>query len=1043
MWTPKRVILLALGFALLFGLYLLYAHYLGGIDGLPPLPEACLPSLDSVDLPAPRPNLVDERLTMAFGERCPELSRPIRVELHSRGLVLSTDSFVPERGGERDGQVLIKPLSLAIFKKTAPNQYPEITTVKANRAYLRFDRPINNIPDMAKAKIIGAELIDETQVVNYRGKPRAKNEELFVEVRRGSVFYQDRSHDPPGKERLPDIWTERTLSLLDFQSKPKPTSISGDGMAVFLTKDTSAKAPNAPANRKAKAETVSGVDRIVLHSNVTMHLFADSNSGFLANSSKPENKPKGKPAEQADAAKASSQPPPKDEIQIDTEGPFSYDVTKDLAHFNFPEKAGVPISNRVHVRRIRQPGPMFDQLDCDRLELQFHRKKPGEAKPAKPGEDHSVELEIETAHALGREVVLTSDSEVLNVSQANDFFYDARTKSSRIKGEAGVVVCKDGHDLEARELQIEDHPTGRRLTALGPGTIGLLDKATRKRSLTAHWNDKLLSSKDGEQDLLVLTGDANFNDEEHGQYLSGDELKVWLEANPKTQAKPGDTGQNARRPQRVEATGHVLTRSREMAIHDTDKLILTFKDGPPRATLTPAARPAPASPGPVTRLPEPNRPGAVTPPLGASVPGPAPDNKPARPIDLSAHLVEARVLRMEDGKNELDRLWTEGVVRVHQAPEKPDEKGLDIKGDTLELTKQADGNRLVVTGDLAELQIDKLFIRGPQVHIDQSENKAWVNGVGAMTMRSNRSFQGNALDHEVDMTVYWNKSMLFHGDNAEFTGSVQAEQENARLACQALQVTLDRPVSLKEGQKSGSPAKVDKMVCDRSVRVEDTDYQNGKIVKYQRLDCRELIVNNLDGTAHAIGPGLVRIHQRGDAGPQVTLGQPAPTSPSQAKKDQEMKLTLVRFTGKMWADNQSHTATFYENIETIHLPTEDRELDPDPDHLPYEAVFLRCTDRLKVYNRAENGKSNQQLEALGRVWCSTQNSIAQAEKVTYHEGKDQLIFDGGEGGYARLRQVQAPGTPGRNVEAKQIIYMRKTGEVRTIGARGINGITSP
>jgi hypothetical protein len=165
--------------------------------------------------------------------------------------------------------------------------------------------------------------------------------------------------------------------------------------------------------------------------------------------------------------------------------------------------------------------------------------------------------------------------------------------------------------------------------------------------------------------------------------------------------------------------------------------------------------------------------------------------------------------------------------------------------------------------------------------------------------------------------------------------------------------------------------------------------------------------------------------------------------PNQAKKDQEMKLTLVRFTGKMWADNQSHTATFYENIETIHLPTEDRELDPDPDHLPYEAVYLSCTDRLKVYNRPENGKSNQQLEALGRVRCSTQNSIAQAEKVTYHEGKDQLIFDGGEGGFARLRQLQSQGTPGRNVEAKQIIYMRKTGEVRTSGARGINGITSP
>src|SRR5262249_39116467 len=79
--------------------------------------------------------------------------------------------------------------------------------------------------------------------------------------------------------------------------------------------------------------------------------------------------------------------------------------------------------------------------------------------------------------------------------------------------------------------------------------------------------------------------------------------------------------------------------------------------------------------------------------------------KPSRPIDLSARLVEAHVLR--DGeKNELDRLWTEGRVHVTQAPANPDEKGVDIQGETLKMIRRAEGNLLTVTGDLGQLRLD-------------------------------------------------------------------------------------------------------------------------------------------------------------------------------------------------------------------------------------------------------------------------------------------------------------------------------------------------
>ena len=43
MWTPKRVLILVGGFALFLVGYAIYSYFLGGIDGLPPLPPEMLP----------------------------------------------------------------------------------------------------------------------------------------------------------------------------------------------------------------------------------------------------------------------------------------------------------------------------------------------------------------------------------------------------------------------------------------------------------------------------------------------------------------------------------------------------------------------------------------------------------------------------------------------------------------------------------------------------------------------------------------------------------------------------------------------------------------------------------------------------------------------------------------------------------------------------------------------------------------------------------------------------------------------------------------
>src|SRR5262249_1102937 len=275
--------------------------YLGGIDGLPPLPESCLPSeADLDDLSEPPRTWVEERLVMAFGGACPELGRHIRLELHSKGIVLATDDLHLCRSGGRDvngkeleGQVRLKPLSVAIFSKNPPpGQFPEITTVRANIAYLEFDRPINNMGDMAKAKIVGAELRDEIHLVNNHSKPRSSNDELYIQIPKGPVFYRQRTPSAGAAGTEPDIWTPDDLKLKDSQTKPFPTLISAKGMDLFLASEKpvpTAAQPTAgqPTPHRPHSETVSGVECVLLRSNVRMDLYTDPRSGFLATGDKP------------------------------------------------------------------------------------------------------------------------------------------------------------------------------------------------------------------------------------------------------------------------------------------------------------------------------------------------------------------------------------------------------------------------------------------------------------------------------------------------------------------------------------------------------------------------------------------------------------------------------------------------------------------------------------------------------------------------------------------------------------------------------------
>jgi hypothetical protein len=435
--------------------------------------------------------------------------------------------------------------------------------------------------------------------------------------------------------------------------------------------------------------------------------------------------------------------------------------------------------------------------------------------------------------------------------------------------------------------------------------------------------------------------------------------------------------------------------------------------------------------------------------------------EPPRPINLEAHTVQAWVQR-SGPKSTLQRLWTEGRVHVHQGPAKPDEKGVDIHGETLELNYHPEGNVLTVRGgddlageDIARLEMDRMSILGREVIIDQAVNKASVTGAGAMTMVSDKDFQGDKLAKPVPLTIYWTKSMLFLGKTADFYGGIQAEQENGRMQCEWLQVNFDKPISLKEGMKADRSARVQTLLCHRNVRVEDSKYEGKKLASYQMIMGTELEMISLDeedrkpnqpsagNDLHTTGPGAVRIYQR-SADPAAAPGAKKP-APGKAPEG-EMKLTYVEFGQRLVAHSQQNKATFYGGIRLLLLPTENPRQEIDLDLLDLRnlqpgEMFLTC-DKLTVESAAlPGGKKNQRLEAQKRVKVQARDFMASAQTLVYNEEDDKIILTGADGVPAALYKRGSNGEWDKGLFGRKIVYQRSTGKGKVEEADSIIGGT--
>jgi hypothetical protein len=216
------------------------------------------------------------------------------------------------------------------------------------------------------------------------------------------------------------------------------------------------------------------------------------------------------------------------------------------------------------------------------------------------------------------------------------------------------------------------------------------------------------------------------------------------------------------------------------------------------------------------------------------------------------------------------------------------------------------------------------------------------------------------------------------------------------------------------------------------------------------------------------GPGDVRILQKGAAdalntpaprpagdragnlaATQASAAKPPPQrrpapggQQQQQQGEEEMKLTYVSFLQRMDGNSLTNVANFWGGVQVLNFPSENPNEEIDLDAilarpLPQGWMYLRC-DRLRVFDRPENGHSNQQMQAYGRVRVLAREFTAEADVVTYEEKKDLVVFIGDRNNPAILTKQPFVGGPRQTLSGEKIYYIRSTGAAQVEGADRIN-----
>jgi len=352
-----------------------------------------------------------------------------------------------------------------------------------------------------------------------------------------------------------------------------------------------------------------------------------------------------------------------------------------------------------------------------------------------------------------------------------------------------------------------------------------------------------------------------------------------------------------------------------------------------------------------------------------------------------------------------------------------------IRADTLQLDRQERGYRLEFSGRPARGQINDVIVEGRTVGLDQDLGVAWVEGAGAMSLPADSTLDGRRLAEPGRLHISWGSHMFFNGSVAEFGGGVHVMQGQSKLQCGRLEAYFEKRIELAEPADDEEPkAQVEKLVCAEHVILTNTVMRDGLLEKQEQIEAETVTFDKASQQLIATGPGVVRTITRGPMARSSQTAEAGGESPEEANR---LYLTRISFRDRMEAHRETGAAAFSGQVELIHSPIANVDETLDPDHLPEGALVLVCQQLEVGAKRAADGSVWHELIGVGDVQVEAREFRGVADRISYHQLHDRLIFEATRpGSQATLWHQARLGMQPNVFRARKFYYRRRTGEIR-------------
>ncbi len=475
MWTPRRIGLVLLGLTLATTAYVGYSIALGTIDGLPILPDSYLvPASGLQNIENVKISRTERKLSEAFGPNSLEMTdnSSYKNKIDQKDGLSVFASGPPSLDGS--SLVTVSPVSFAQFGQPITDAKPgvvrEVSTFHADKARLRYDRPVASVQDIEKAKLLEIELISDADLpttdprrghiwITNNQQSSDPNDRLQIRTV-GPMFYRVPDETATYNPDVAHVWTAAAIEVVDRRNLPRmtrgivpvvalarpddlrlqsaiadillgnslpPPTISAVGMMIYMQ-------PTNPQLRLAKAKTgTSSVREIKLLEKVQMNLWSTGDAGLPGGeAATPETAPTTLVADcvlampallgsAADGGGIAEKLRSKSLLMIETPGSFHYNLDKSTARFDIAPQAQAPLGGLSNVVTVTQLTATKGQnnLFCTVLHLDFSDPSGTVRSP----EEKSRPMALRTLTATGPQVYLSLESNGLT-AQGTELRYD-------------------------------------------------------------------------------------------------------------------------------------------------------------------------------------------------------------------------------------------------------------------------------------------------------------------------------------------------------------------------------------------------------------------------------------------------------------------------------------------------------------------------------------------------------------------------------------------------------------------------------------------